>query len=439
MKSKMKAAALAVALALGPTPAALAACPTEGATPFQAGPVHPVNGFATYLQDSEGLALELCLAGDGAGICFFDPANPANPFSVAVGFGPEAFWWLAESAFATNQVDVTLVMAAEAAWVAEEPISGDQFPFTRLRVRLDLPSAGIYSMVHPYGTSTWQVNAGGNGAVNETIDIPFAPNAQGQGRVGPWLKSVGAPFSFTDPVTSVTTTHIGDGTPRQATGSPCGNNFVQLTATALDGVTPLVLDSGNADGDGNPLTARSDLFVIHGQVYGGAVNTPLGASGANYSQAADGQPRVNVFAQAPTDAIVTSSLGGNVASDGKGRYFTSQLAAARPASVDITANAAADPLRTNNGPSTVSVPVTDLVTVTRAEAACSGAPRVCTLTIEAASSDAANPPLLTATGFGNLTGGALSVPGLSVVPAQVTVTSTAGGSDSEPVKVINLP
>lgn len=57
------------------------------------GPVSPQNGFPLWYQDTNGLALELCLDGDGAlGPCLFDPVDPANPYSVQIGFGDEAFY-----------------------------------------------------------------------------------------------------------------------------------------------------------------------------------------------------------------------------------------------------------------------------------------------------------------------------------------------------------
>jgi hypothetical protein len=434
---------MAAALSLALSQAALAACPLEGTKPFTAGPVHPVNGFAAYVRDAEGLALELCLTGDGTGICFFDPPIANNSFSQTIGFGPEAFWWLADNTLTTAAVDWTVVMAAEAAWAAEVPGPGEQFPFTRLRIRLDVAEPGIYTMTHPYGQETFTVttvtDAGRpiKNEVNETFDIPFAAGAQGAGRVGPWLTSVGAPF--TSPLAPAAL-FIGDGTPRPALGSPCGNNLVRVSATGLDGVTPLVIDAADADSDGSTGSVSQPAFSIFGQVYAGAVGTPLAADAARYSRDAAGAGFLAVFAAAPGDANV-AALGATAVADGRGRFFASQaIDAAPPASVAVTASAnPADPLRANNLPTTVSVDVADLVTITRAEATCSGAPpaRSCSLTVAAASSDVFGAPALTLAGFGAMTSGTLTVPGLTVVPASVTVTSSAGGSDTEPVRIVN--
>ena len=51
-------------LVMGST--AHAACTVATATPFQAGPPNPNNGFAEYVRDSSGLALELCLSPSAA-------------------------------------------------------------------------------------------------------------------------------------------------------------------------------------------------------------------------------------------------------------------------------------------------------------------------------------------------------------------------------------
>lgn len=29
--------------------------------------------------------------------------------------------------------------------------NGEQFPFTRLRIRMDVPAIGTYTVIHPYG------------------------------------------------------------------------------------------------------------------------------------------------------------------------------------------------------------------------------------------------------------------------------------------------
>jgi hypothetical protein len=441
-----KGGAIAAAIALiGAAPVANAACPLDGATPFTAGPVSPLNGFAQYVLDTEGKALEICLTGDGAGICFFDPVDPANPFSVQIGFGAEGFWWLSEGAFTTaNGTDVLVVMAAEAAFVAEVPGVGEQFPFTRLRIRMDIPQEGIYTLVHPFGTYTAVIPAAAIGPaqeVRESFDIEFRPNATNQGRVGPWLRHVdatGAPMTFdangASPPVAAGPRFIGDGGTRPITGSPCGTNFLRLSATSLDGLSPIDLNGAAPGND-----AEFNQFVVHGQLFAGNVLTPLAAS-AGYSRSAT-ETRVNVFAKAPTTAAVVATPGGVLTGDGSGRFFASSVVTAIPSTVSVTADN--NPPVPNNLDNTQVVPVFDVVAITKAEAVCTGAPKTCSVTVEANSSDKATTgaPTLSITNLGTapipLTAGTATVTGLTVLPAVVNVSSTAGGSDSEPVKVIN--
>ncbi len=436
---------------LGLGQAAHATCPVDGATPFTAGPVDPVNGFATYLQDSEGLALELCLDGSGTptgtppDLCFFDPPIAGNAFSELIGFGPEGFWWLAQPAFGGPNSPpqplglpvAVLVLGAEAAWVAEIPGPGEQFPFTRLRIRLDVLSNGYYRVTHPYGQEVYELFAATG--LNESFDIQFQPNAVNQGRVGPWL-------SWDPAVAPVAPAgYIGDGaTPHPVVGSPCGTNYFKIEAFTNAALTiPLPIEVGDPGGDGNNVVQVNDFTVVGKLFTGGPLPTPLLVDQTTYSRANDG--RVSVFATAPTTASLSFSGDLNIpagpqamAGDGSGKYFGSVAldpdASALPASVQVTAdNSAANP---DNDPNTVNSDLVDVVTITRAEYDKGTG----TLTVEASSSDRSptNPPTLTASGgLGALSNGALTATSLTVAPASVTVTSGAGGSDTQPVTIIN--
>ena len=345
---------LIAALCLAGITPTKAACPADGATPFLAGPIVPTdpadpayNGFASYVQDSQGLALALCL---DPNFCFFDPPIPENAFSVKIGFGAEAFWWLSEATVATTMgLDALVVMAAEAAFITEEPGDGEQFPFTRLRIRVDVPFPGVYTVTHPYGQERFVVEVTAPGQeIRESFDIEFMPNAQNQGRVGPWLTWDTFPNDPVLPDTAGSDRFVGDAaTPHAVKGSPCGTNFFRVEAVQLDGVTPLAIDPLDEDGDGLTNRITSDLFVTSGRVFPGNVATPLVVDAATYSRATDG--RVNVFATAPTTAVVTFSGGANLPAgeqpmvgDGSGRFF---------GSVALT-------------PDAITVPTTVLVTAT---------------------------------------------------------------------------
>ena len=286
----------AVFFIFGLTQAAFAQCPDDGSEPFTTGPVNPNNGFATYVEDSGSvlpggpLALEICLDGDGVtGPCIYDAVDPGNPYSVQVGFGAEAFWYLA-NAVIDNATTVPaggfsaeVVMAVEAAWAAEVPGEGDQFPFTRLRIRLDVPAVGSYTVIHPYGQITYLVNALVAGRdVNDPIDIPFAPNATNQkGRILPyliWDPAVGDPAPAG---------YIGD--PQvlhEVVGSPCGTNEFTV-------IPPAGVDIGG--GPGQPVTET--LFSVQGKI-----STLFGVSveRATYSRFPAGNGRIDVFASSQT-------------------------------------------------------------------------------------------------------------------------------------------
>jgi hypothetical protein len=120
--------------------------------------------------------------------------------------------------------------------------------------------------------------------------------------------------------------------------------------------------------------------------------------------------------------------------DAFGRFF-GQSALLGPNAVPDGVDVTADNAPTNNTAVTIASAVTDVVTITRVEY--SGG----VLTIEASSSDETSLPTLT---YGSQTlapvgGGptqSLTVTGLAIPPAAVTVTSDAGGSDTEDVVVL---
>ncbi|RMD69765.1 MAG: hypothetical protein D6819_06085, partial [Gammaproteobacteria bacterium] len=295
-------------------------CPTEGATPLTIGPLNPQNGFPVWVQDSQGLALELCLDSTppGSGLppnCFFDPPIPGDPFSQQIGFGEEAFYWSADTSIATSRIDALLVMAVEAAFLNGPPINGEQFPFTRLRIRVDVPEPGIYTVTHPYGQEQFIVDAVGAGQeIRESFDIEFASSSTHQGRVGPLL--------VFDPLADAPLGFVGDGVTEHAvTGSPCGTNFFRIEAVGLDGTTPIDLDRG-----GNNVV-ENDLFIVTGKLFDGVLPAPLTVNRTTFARTNPGQ--VEVFATSASTASVEVQGGPNLngphllAGDGAGHFFAS--------------------------------------------------------------------------------------------------------------------
>lgn len=408
---------------------AYAACPEDGATPINIGPTNPVNGFPEYVVDSEGTAMQICLdevAGDGTPVsCLFDLPDPdPNSFSAQIGFGAEAFWWLAETSIDTPRMSALLVQAVEAAFVAEVPIDGEQFPFTRLRIRIDVPEPGLYTVTHPYGEEHYVVDAVGPGdEVRESFDIEFAADTLHQGRVGPLLQ-----WDATPPAPPPG--YLGDGlTEHTVTGSPCGTNFLRVVGVGLDGTTPIDLD-----GVGNNVV-ENDLFIVTGQLFDGLVQTPLAVNRTTYARNPDGEGQVDVFATSASGATLSFHGDANLPpadlpliTDGNGAFFADVVlvdATVLPATVSVVAS------NPGNDDSLISSLLLDEVTITRAEYDTTSGE----LLIEAGSSDEFNPPLLNAAGIGDLVAGGLAV-SIAVPPPEVTVTSSAGGSDTEPVMVV---
>jgi hypothetical protein len=368
--------------------------------------------------------------------CFFDPTVAGNVFSKQTGFGGEGFWYLAESNFTTPQLpEILVVMAAEAAYAAGVPVDGEQFPFTRLRIRVDVTQPGIYTVTHPYGSKTFTVTAVTDNRgraikreINDTTDVELHANDANRGVVGPWLR-----WDSTPPAPPAG--YLGDGpnTPHKVVGSPCGNNFVSVSATALDGVTALVMDSSKAASDPARFLAKSELFTVQGRLAGTTV-TPLSIDQAYYSRNG-GEVRLNVFASAPTTAALTlrSNLDGadtRMTSENTGAHFKSYVVATDgtvPSSVTVTASNG-----TTSPPMKLSRAVTDLITITRAEAVCKRAGSPCDLYVDASSSDTSTAAPALVLSFGSNAydmpaNGQLVVPDLTVLPAKVTVTSVVNG------------
>jgi hypothetical protein len=430
---------------------------TSNAADFFAGPPNPNNGFSEYLTDANGLELELCL--DPA-FCLFDPLDPTNDFSNQIGFGAEGFWWLAEpdtSGF-PGTIGATLVLAAEAAFAAEVPIDGDQFPFTRLRIRLDLPVPGIYRVTEPYGVHIYTVTAVGAGLeVNESFDVQFNQGTiDDQGNVTEAVNTYGGPWLTWDTYPNDAALEntgdgvadfIGDGaTPHAVIGSPAGNNFFKIEAFSDAALTvPLnTFDPGDGDDDGSANSVTASLFTVVGKVYDGRLATAMSAERLTYSRDAGGTGQVDVFTRGAATASVTAAGGPNLGGPfsllaDQGNFFLSQQltpnAVALPSSVNIEAtDTTADPTRLIQS-------LSDFVSITRAEYDLGASPPA--LTIEAASSDALTPPVLTIVELDQpLTAGSAVITETAAgdpiaPPALVTVSSSAGGLATSLVAVVN--
>jgi hypothetical protein len=248
------------------------------------GPVNPLNGFPLWYQDTAGLRLDLCL---DVNIFCFAEGLPAAPPGAPPNFPDEAFWWSAGVLLddtAGTGINAELVLAMEAAFLpGPTAVEGQQVAFARIRIRVDVPVAGTYTVTHPYGSATYVIDVPGIRAINETQDLgnvdtpgrqgPFTlaladgpnpplagatVNADGRS-IGPFLTATAfpGPDFFLDPVSG--NRYLSDGAPRTVTGSPLGTNVFRIT--------------------GPPGTAESDLFALTGKI---SVNQPAPADRAEY-------------------------------------------------------------------------------------------------------------------------------------------------------------
>src|SRR3954451_16802414 len=380
--------------------------------PVAVGPVSGENGFPVSYTDSAGVRLEGCLDG-GDPLCGLipDPGfNPALPTSFPDNFPEEHFYQLASATMPTGNAGVaTLTEALEGAFANGGVAAGDQMVFGRFRVRITkaVPNAK-YTITHPYGQDT--VTANGAGLVFFTEDVGLTPgNFTGalSSRIGPFLKwDTGAPAGY-----------LGDPKINHAiTGSPfVDENGVRQNYFKVDG--PGIGGTGID-------TLKTDQFSVLGKV---ATNAGVGTPSATYTRTAAGRQVLDVYAtSAPDQAIQVRGSGFDptIMLGDAGRYF---------ARIDFTGAPPPTVTLTNTGDKPVATKVTTVVDAVDISSAVYDTAAQ-TLSVTATSSDAATPPNLTVVGFGPMTAATTVFSNVTAPPATVTVSSTAGGSDSDTVR-----
>lgn len=380
--------------------------------------------FPQYYQDTHGVALDLCLSeavGLNGPMCIL-LANPGvfDPALATVfpgNFPDESFWFAADATIATAAVPrLVYVAALEAAFASGAVVNGDQISFARIRIVATLNTPGTYVVTHPYGQEVFEVPTVGNRAIAFTRDIGVATNVFTgalKGDVGPFLtRAAGL-------ITVGLEQFIGDPNVTQAVvGSPFGTNFLRV------------------EGPGG-IDITQPLFTLAGKVSAVPLPTPVVIDRASYSRNAT-QTQVDVFVSSPptatlTFAQATGAIGVAMGGDAIGRFFGQATNVLVPpadlSAVTITAN---NP--TNTPTVSPATALTDVVSIVKAEYSASAKE----LLIQATSSDEKAPPTLSY-GLTPLLAGALqsiTVSGVIVPPAKVTVTSSAGGSDTEDVVIL---
>lgn len=258
---------------------------------FAVGPVNQAAGFPIgfpiWYQDNAGtiaaplagLQLTICPSVDP--MCISAPIDPADPASVALGVGEEAFWWSSEAFINDRTTDVTnlpagldgtLVLAVEAAFGGTgAPKAGNQIAFGRLRIRVDVPTPGTYTITHPYGVEVF-ANVTVADGINFTEDVGMINLADPDGAFAGALYGDIGPRFLTWPNYADSTVpgngvlkkqpdpndptkivqYIGDpATPHAVTGSPNGTNFFRIQGpNGIDVETKLFATTGKLFGPG---------------------------------------------------------------------------------------------------------------------------------------------------------------------------------------------
>jgi hypothetical protein len=407
--------------------------------------------FPIWYQDNNLLSMELCqsraassrvpAATPPAYMCTLLPTpgifDDTLPMVFPDNWPDEAFWFLAETTIPNNAAGYGMdayVAGIEAAFAGGNPLDGDQISFARIRMRINVPVAGTYTITHPYGVETVNVTTPGRRAINITRDIgvgaPGVFNGALTGAIGPFLRSVNGPYTEVNPDTGAIETFVGDpNLTEQVTGSPNNTNFVRIQGPAG--------------------TIESNLFILSGKVLDNRAQTHVDLNRATYRRTTSGtgtSTRVEVFGKAdnsstlcfresvalvpgppPTPCLI------NMVGDNNGLFFGNHLITGPvPPVVVLTATNPAGTTR----PTAVSSKLVDLVKIQTASYNWSNH----SLLIEATSTDEVAVPDMVAQGYGRLSKSGtlqkITVADLPQPPATVTVKSAAGGSDTEPVVVV---
>lgn len=262
------------------------AIPTQGTvntTPVPAtglaevGAVSATTTFPTWYRDTNGLTLDLMEAADANGIS--DPVNPAIPFSQQVGFNAEGFWWSAEASIPTAAGQALLVQAVEAAFApAEFALDGNQSAFARIRIRVDVTTAGTYTVTYPYGQKTYP-NVDPLEGINDTVDIGCFSKAECSAQVDPFSGALAGdvgPFltwdtfnesaALSDPLLSVGgRRYVGVIAQEHAIkGSPTGNNFFRVEGPNIGGAGVNTIETTLFAVTGRLADATAPVITLHG-------------------------------------------------------------------------------------------------------------------------------------------------------------------------------
>ncbi|MET0662061.1 MAG: hypothetical protein ABWZ42_02920, partial [Ilumatobacteraceae bacterium] len=389
------------------------------------GPISTQNGYPIWYRDADGTEVELCLDQDP--LCRYlptDVADPNSPISFPNNYPGETFWWAGEASIEDGLTKkVVLVMAVEGAFASGEVATpGDQVSFGRVRVRMDdmIPGA-TYHVTHPYGEATLEADEDGRvfatediGALTTPADFSLALDSPVFNNLLQWDPAESAPPAG----------YLGDPSVEHTViGSPTNNNFFRVEGPAgsfgLTDACPAVTDGS---------CVQTDLFSVmgkHAQTSGvqtmRAVRIDQNDASSDYLEVfATSRPGQTIMLTGA--GIGTTQMKG--VTTGRGDLYYAKVLVPGVAPTKVMATNQTDGTRWETA-------VTDLVDVTAARYDL----QTGTLTVGARSSVAAGVTLTAVPGGVLGSDGTLTTP-LASPPLNVVVKSSAGGSDTEPVRLV---
>lgn len=401
------------------------------------GPIDPSTGFPVWYQDTDGLALTLCL--DQNGLCIlppaFDPAVTVPPLTIVypTSFPDESFYFLADSVMnnlgPAGNAKLVLRLALEGAFGSIDglPLPGAEMTFLRINFKKTggLVPNSTYTITHPFGT--FHVTTDEFGDTNILIAGQAYRIEEG---------CLGVPCDFTL-LLPAPWTNMGPFLTAVFPAPPAGyigDPNIEQTVTGGTNGNVFRVDGPDIGGPGVN-TVSTDKFFLMGKLFDGVLPTPLTIEASNYARTTSGH--IYVYATSSPTASLTVS-GTNISTtpmvgNGTGKFF-GHIDVANSLNIPPDVSVTADGLPAT-GISALSSSLRDIVTITKADYTLSTK----TLNISAVSSDAVTPPILTLVGYGPLVGGKLTATGVLVPPSLATVVSSAGGADSATLTILETP
>ena len=233
------------------------------------------HGFPLWYRDNNRVPLQLCT--DRNGMCLTAEPFPLLPLSFPDNLSDELFWWVGDAIIdipqqgaLTRPGQAILVQAIEAAFSTGGVVSGAQVSFARIRIRIDTPYAGKYTVTTPFKELTFTVAADtiADGiSYVEDIGVSEGGIFTGalNGNVGPFLYCTNAPIVRPEG------SYVGD---------------PNVLCPVLGSTFPSAQNPSNffrVRGPGG-FDVQTDQFAVSGKLYTEPLPTPLTVDRVTYTR-----------------------------------------------------------------------------------------------------------------------------------------------------------